>query len=697
MNIVKHILAKCGMLAVVVAAFAVVGLVATPQPVSAQSVQCTRRTFNAPATLQAGGYLTEEQCRASNTGTKPIPNGSCTVSCPYTDGCACPSYCNNIGAVDPGQNCGGNWQPDCDRGNGRPVGCSCTTNGSCASQTCQQTSTGMKCVPPGTPTGTCTDNTGRPTGCACSTNSQCSNFNCADTTGGKKCVDPNGPTCGGNTRGEGCTCQNNTQCTSGRCDNVCLPPIGGGNVGDACNPSSGTANSVVVGGECCGGGVLECQSGSCSAAQGVVGTCQAGGGGGLPNGQGKGEGESCNPSANECASPLSCASSCPASTMKAGQSVCYGLNYIGACGGYNVPGRVCNTLDRGPCNDPACGSVATRQQVCNALGQWECLHTDRCGSVGTRPPGSGCNYDSSCANGYCDRDQEPAICVSTKGNGGSCSRHTQCQSQYCGNGGTCQTNPNGTPLSCGNIGHGKFAGCGNLHGFPSDYDCFCFNGSISCAYDADKQSCAAPAGSTTPTPTVGPSTPPTNPPTNPPTTPPTPTPTPPVQYYCNSGCTTNAQCKTADSRFTCADTEQGKRCRLETNVTSAQCRPAVGPQCLSIRMVDPVTNADLTGDPVAGQTLRFICGEVSGAARYVFRVFEPTNTSAVDLQSTGNISANYTVPENNPGRYVAQCQICTEAAAADPDNSSCLPYENPFPDNRLSNSSGANDTSRDAN
>lgn len=104
-------------------------------------------------------------------------------------------------------------------------------------------------------------------------------------------------------------------------------------------------------------------------------------------------------------------------------------------------------------------------------------------------------------------------------------------------------------------------------------------------------------------------------------------------------------------------------------------------------MVDPVNNTDLTEDPVAGQTLRFICGEVAGAARYVFRVFEPNNENAVDLQGTGNISANYTVPENNPGRYAAQCQICTESTTADPDNSSCLPYENPFPTdtNRVGN------------
>jgi hypothetical protein len=93
-------------------------------------------------------------------------------------------------------------------------------------------------------------------------------------------------------------------------------------------------------------------------------------------------------------------------------------------------------------------------------------------------------------------------------------------------------------------------------------------------------------------------------------------------------------------------------------------------------MVDPVTNVDLTEDPVAGQTLRFICGQVNGAARYIFRVLEPGNANPVILQATGTISQNYTVP-STPGRYIAQCQICTEGTDADRNNASCHPFENP--------------------
>ncbi|HYD34936.1 MAG TPA: hypothetical protein VD999_02620 [Vitreimonas sp.] len=51
---------------------------------------------------------------------------------------------------------------------------------------------------------------------------------------------------------------------------------GGGAVGSACNPASGTPNSVDIGGACCRGGVLECKTGNCSGnADGQWGVCAA--------------------------------------------------------------------------------------------------------------------------------------------------------------------------------------------------------------------------------------------------------------------------------------------------------------------------------------------------------------------------------------------------------------------------------------
>lgn len=155
-----------------------------------------------------------------------------------------------------------------------------------------------------------------------------------------------------------------------------------------------------------------------------------------------------------------------------------------------------------------------------------------------------------------------------------------------------------------------------------------------------------------------------------PTPAPTPNPTPsptPIAYFCDSPCTTDAQCQTADSRFTC-NADQGNRCRLPENPTSNTCQPPVGPQCLSISMTN-ITNpsAASTADPELGQAVTFTCGQVSGANHYIFRVVEPDN-NIVTLQATGRTSAQYTISKS--GKHSAQCQICTGA-----DNSTCLPFE----------------------
>ncbi|HEX6976937.1 MAG TPA: hypothetical protein VF185_01075 [Patescibacteria group bacterium] len=228
-------------------------------------------------------------------------------------------------------------------------------------------------------------------------------------------------------------------------------------------------------------------------------TATTSGGGTTPGGTTTGgEGDTCTSDAN-CSSPLHCIT-CIAGTVKSGQKVCYGnAGTLIACGGYsNATGRVCTTGDRKACGDcsgangePAGGAGPTQQAYCNALGQWDCIRTDRCGEIGNRPDGATCIYDTSCLSGDCNE-----------------TTHTCNGSTPPTTGNTCRVYDGRT------VGSGGFAGCGDHYNQPSNYDCFCNNGTISCSYDADRQSCAAPAGTieAPTTPTTGGGTTPTNPP-----------------------------------------------------------------------------------------------------------------------------------------------------------------------------------------
>lgn len=157
---------------------------------------------------------------------------------------------------------------------------------------------------------------------------------------------------------------------------------------------------------------------------------------------------------------------------------------------------------------------------------------------------------------------------------------------------------------------------------------------------------------------------------------PTPTPTgstPPttVSYSCNSPCTETSQCQNTslggDSRFTCS-AEQGNRCRLSTNVTSATCQPASGPMCLSINLAN-LSNptAPVTADPRLGDAVQLTCGEVAGVDHYIARAIDPAGV-ITNLVMTGRVSSSYTVSMS--GVYRMQCQICTGA-----DASTCYAYE----------------------
>lgn len=128
----------------------------------------------------------------------------------------------------------------------------------------------------------------------------------------------------------------------------------------------------------------------------------------------------------------------------------------------------------------------------------------------------------------------------------------------------------------------------------------------------------------------------------------------PVTYFCNSDCTTNRQCKTADNNYFCSE---GK-CRLNTNPDSAKCRPISGPMCLNISMINALdSSTKITEDPKYGDVVKFACAQVEGITKYVFRVIEPDGVIK-NLEATGRASEPYTIEKS--GKFYAQCQICTE-------------------------------------
>lgn len=144
-------------------------------------------------------------------------------------------------------------------------------------------------------------------------------------------------------------------------------------------------------------------------------------------------------------------------------------------------------------------------------------------------------------------------------------------------------------------------------------------------------------------------------------------PTPPVTYQCNSTCTTDLQCQGVDSSFTCATTDNGNRCRLGTNVPSTTCQPAVGPMCMSITLNNVSNPSAGSAGVKVGDAVTLTCGEVSGAASYIFRILQADGT-ITDLSSTGRTSESFNITSS--GQHTAQCQICTGTTA-----DTCLPYE----------------------
>ncbi len=97
-----------------------------------------------------------------------------------------------------------------------------------------------------------------------------------------------------------------------------------------------------------------------------------------------------------------------------------------------------------------------------------------------------------------------------------------------------------------------------------------------------------------------------------------------------------------------------------------------GPQCLALWMASTENPTVSLTNPHVGDSILLGCGQVQGAARYVFRVTEPdgnvVNLQPLDVTAAPRTSQAYTITKQ--GRHYAQCQICTGQA-----DSTCFAYE----------------------
>lgn len=135
-----------------------------------------------------------------------------------------------------------------------------------------------------------------------------------------------------------------------------------------------------------------------------------------------------------------------------------------------------------------------------------------------------------------------------------------------------------------------------------------------------------------------------------------------MTVQCNP-CIANRECSDATS------VQNNCTFQIDRRTTSPSPTPSpVGPQCLNISMTNVTRpTAAVTADPRLGDAVTFTCGEVAGASRYIFRVQLP-NGQVQALSATGRTSQQLNIAE--PGRYYAQCQICTGTA-----ESTCMPFE----------------------
>lgn len=419
--------------------------------------------------------------------------------------------------------------------------------------------------------------------------------------------------------------------------NTCTPPNQA--MGTECNENGPALSDGTPGHACCvGGTTIECGSGACSGSGvGTIGTCLGGGG--------PVSGPNCQENQLSC---LGCGGFCSNDFTKTCNKQAFER-----CGEVITGGSCALTVPGGPDTYDEANNSCTHYctNVLNKNGE-ACPNVNRpCQYVGPEHP----KYQQICptGNGYGDYGWNGQCFTEVPNNVVVTSYYCACPNNDCssmGLGQGCQGQPQ-SGNACYQAGT-----CGILQ-----VDIDTENPATGQSQHTSRNKFITsgcnvlPPGEVPDDDVIPPSSPQPSP--------------SPATYFCNSNCTATSQCKTADDDFVCS-TEQGNKCRLESNLGSATCQPAVGPQCLSISLTN-VSNptAPATADPAFGDAVTFTCGLVAQADHYIFRVIEPDGT-IVNLTATGATSAQYNIDQS--GAFVAQCQICTGAA-----ESTCHAYEPP--------------------
>lgn len=223
-----------------------------------------------PGTVCSGNYsaTVPDSCECLDSANqqcyrRPIELASCTANCPTDRVCTCPANCARSGSIsttDTNRNCSTNSiLPVCRTSATLPSTANgsipCSRSNGTIGRECSGTLTynGSQCVTaPATPTPTPTP-TPPP---ACGSGLECQR---SPIAGRPACSTPSGVV--------GYCCPSGQHLVNGTC---VLPTPG-----SACNnaDSRWVTNSVDAGGQCCGGGTLECKSQRCNASDGQLGTC----------------------------------------------------------------------------------------------------------------------------------------------------------------------------------------------------------------------------------------------------------------------------------------------------------------------------------------------------------------------------------------------------------------------------------------
>lgn len=175
-----------------------------------------------------------------------------------------------------------------------------------------------------------------------------------------------------------------------------------------------------------------------------------------------------------------------------------------------------------------------------------------------------------------------------------------------------------------------------------------------------------PTPTETPTPTPTPTETPTPTPT--PTETPTPTPTPET-YSCDSPCTSDDQCEAVNANYFCS-TNEGNRCRLRSNESSAICEPA--PETYAC---DSACTSDAQCQTVNAE---YICSSEAGN-----RCRLNSNRSATNCQpQPETYSCNSYCDTNEQCQTASSSYLCYEGRCrldSNPTEYSCQPAIIPTP------------------